>query len=123
MNPIPKDDNIACMCVAAFQFLCDDYGFGSPQFSEAGCERNLYFTKGNRTIGINWEWGAFPLVELFCPTVDIEHRRIPHIRPSVGRGKHALNVHYPHDVAHFLEQYAEALRAKEEPFLLGHGNA
>ena len=123
MEPIPRDNETACQCAAAFQFLCDDYGFAAPHFLQAGREQNLYFAKGNRTIGINWEPGAFPLVELFYPTVDIEHRRIPHIRPPVGRGKQALNVYDAHEVARFLEQYAEALRTQEEPFLLGHENA
>jgi hypothetical protein len=90
---IPETNETARQCVAAFQYLCDDYGFDSPRLVQSGREENLYFTKGNRTVSINWEPGAFPLVELFYPDTTIEHCRIPHIRPSIGRGKNAMNAY------------------------------
>ena len=123
MSDVSKQNETAAKCVAAFQFLCDEFGFSHPEFLQVGRESNLYFTRGNRTVGGNWEAGSLPLVEFFEPTVDIEHRRIPRVRPAVGRGRHALRPEVPEDVDRFLAQYAAALRTQEEAFLVGRDNA
>lgn len=111
----------ALHCMAAFRFLCDEFGFSTPKLIVAGREQNVVFTKGERSVSINTEPGAFPLVELYYPTQTIENRQIPHIRPDTGKGKKALNPYLTPDLQRFLERYAEALRMNEGDFLRAEG--
>ena len=78
----------------AFGFLCDRFGFQSPETERLGRESYVRFRKGSRTVSIAWEPGSAPIVELFLPTEGsglpatpwVERDGVSYSRRFPGRG-------------------------------------
>lgn len=65
MDSFESFEQAACK---AFDFLCDRFGFQSPEIERLGRESYVHFQKGPRIVSIAWEPGTPPIVELFLPT-------------------------------------------------------
>ncbi|HEU4765211.1 MAG TPA: hypothetical protein VFT93_06110 [Candidatus Eisenbacteria bacterium] len=65
MDSFESFEQAACK---AFGFLCDRFGFQSPEIERLGRESYVHFQKGPRIVSIAWEPGTAPIVELFLPT-------------------------------------------------------
>jgi len=71
-------------CLEAFGFLETRFGFDAPEVEQIGRECFIRYRKGDRLVSIAYEPGAVPIVELFHPTHDIKHRRIPRLKSGLA---------------------------------------
>jgi hypothetical protein len=71
-------------CLEAFQFLETRFGFDAPVVEQLGRECFIRYRKGDRWVSIAYEPGSVPIVELFHPTHDIKHRRIPRLKSGLA---------------------------------------
>lgn len=71
-------------CLEAFRFLETRFGFSAPEVEQFGRECVIRYRKGDRWVSIAYEPGAVPIVELFHPTEDIKHRRIPRLKRGLA---------------------------------------
>ena len=72
-------------CLEAFSFLVARCGFDEPTVEQLGRECFIRYQKGNRWVSIAYEPGCVPIVELFTPSHDIKHRRIPHLQTGLAK--------------------------------------
>jgi len=71
-------------CLEAFGFLETRFGFDAPVIEQIGRECFICYRKGNRWVSIAYEPGSVPIVELFHPTHDIQHRHIPRLKTGLS---------------------------------------
>jgi hypothetical protein len=74
-------------CLEAFQFLQTRFGFDAPVVEQLGRECFIRYRKSDRWVSIAYEPGSVPIVELFHPTDDIKHRRIPRLKTALAEPK------------------------------------
>lgn len=67
----------AAACKEPFAFLIKEYGFSGPVQTRGGNEFTVSYKKGKRTVCISIEPFSAPIIELFYPSTDLKHRRIP----------------------------------------------
>ena len=71
-------------CLEAFGCLQARFGFDTPIVEHLGRECFIRYRKGDRWVSIAYEPGSVPIVELFHPTADIKHRRIPRLKSGLA---------------------------------------
>jgi hypothetical protein len=101
-------------CLEAFGFLESRYGF-AHEVEQLGRECFVRYRKGNRWVSIAYEPGSVPIVELFHPSHDMEHRRIP--RLDIGMRRPQLFTEEETQMWQTLHAQATDLEAKEREFL------
>jgi len=74
-------------CLEAFQFLETRFGFDAAVVEQLGRECFIRYRKSDRWVSIAYEPGSVPIVELFHPTDDIKHRRIPRLKSGLANPK------------------------------------
>ena len=74
-------------CLEAFHFLENRYGFDAPEVEQIGRECFIRYRKSNRWVSIAYEPGSIPIVELFYPSHDMKHRRIPRLNTGIAKPK------------------------------------
>lgn len=105
-------------CLEAFSFLQTRFGFEAPVVEQLGRECVIQYRKGNRWVSIAYEPGAFPIVELFYPSLDIRHRRFP--RSDIGLVKpKRFRDGDESEQRHALKARAASLERNEGEFLRG----
>ena len=70
-------------CLEAFSYLESRFHFDAPVVEQLGRECFIRYRKGDRWVSIAYEPGSIPIVELFHPTDDIKHRRIPRLKTGL----------------------------------------
>ncbi len=71
-------------CLEAWGFLQSRFFFDAPIVEQLGRECFIRYRKGDRWVSIAYEPGCVPIVELFHPTHDMKHRRIPRLRTGLA---------------------------------------
>ena len=71
-------------CLEAFRFLQARFGFDAPTVEQLGRECFIRYRKHDRWVSIAYEPGSVPIVELFHPTDEIKHRRIPRLKTGLA---------------------------------------
>ncbi|MGH2360991.1 MAG: hypothetical protein ACRDGM_10705 [bacterium] len=71
-------------CLEAFSFLESRFYFEAPVVEQLGRECFIRYRKGDRWVAIAYEPGSVPIVELFHPTREIKHRRIPRLKTGLA---------------------------------------
>jgi hypothetical protein len=71
-------------CLEAFSFLESRFHFDAPVVEQLGRECFIRYRKSDRWVSIAYEPGSVPIVELFHPTPDIKHRRIPRLKSGLA---------------------------------------
>ena len=71
-------------CLEAFRFLETRFGFDAPEVEQIGRECFIRYRKDDRWVSIAYEPGVVPIVEVFHPTHDIKHRRIPRLKSGLA---------------------------------------
>ena len=79
-------------CLEAFGFLETRFGFDAPVIRQIGRECFIRYRKGDRWVSIAYEPGLVPIVELFHPTLDIKHRRIPRLKSGLANPKRFADI-------------------------------
>jgi hypothetical protein len=74
-------------CLEAFGFLQSRFGFDAPVVEQLGRECFIRYHKDSRWVSVAYEPGCVPIVELFHPTNDIKHRRIPRLKTGLANPK------------------------------------
>ena len=74
-------------CLEAFSYLVGSFGFDSSVIEQLGRECFIQYRKGCRWVSIAYEPGCVPIVELFHPSLDTKHRRIPRLRKGLANPK------------------------------------
>lgn len=103
-------------CLEAFSCLQTRYGFGSPVVEQLGRECFIRYGKGDRWVSIAYEPGCVPIVELFHPTHDIKHRRIPRLATGLAKPRRFVDTDEQQQ-RQTLQAQASDLESKEKEFL------
>src|ERR1039458_5327006 len=74
-------------CLEAFSYLESRFGFDAPVIEQLGRECFIRYCKGSRWVSVAYEPGCVPIVELFHPSLDIKHCRIPRLRTGLEKPK------------------------------------
>ena len=102
-------------CLEAFSYLEKRYGFDKPVVEQIGRECFIRYRKGNRWVSIAYEPASPPIVELFHPTEEMKHRRIPRLK--TGLGDLSRFVESEEKLHRTLEIQAGDLESVEKEFL------
>ena len=105
-------------CLHAFSYLQTRYGFEAPVVEQLGRECFIRYRKGNRWVSIAYEPGLVPIVELFYPSPEIKHRRIPRLEIGLATPKRFRDIDESQQ-RQTLQAQAADLETKEAEFLLG----
>ena len=103
-------------CLQAFSYLQSRYGFQAPVVEQLGRECFVRYRKGNRWVSISYEPGLVPIVELFYPSPDIKHRRIPRLDIGLATPKQFRDTDESQQRQTLRAQAAD-LETKEAEFL------
>jgi hypothetical protein len=103
-------------CLQAFRFLQTRYGFDAPEVEQLGRECFIRYRKDNRWVSIAYEACSIPIVELFYPSRDMRHRRIPRLHSGLANPKKFADTDEAQQ-RQTLQAQAADLEAKEKEFL------
>lgn len=103
-------------CLEAFEFLETRFGFDAPEIEQIGRECFIRYRKGNRWVCISYEPGVVPIVELFHPTREIKHRRIPRLNSGLANPRRFTDTDEAQQ-RQALQAQAADLEAVEREFL------
>lgn len=103
-------------CLEAFSYLQTRYGFEPPVVEQLGRECFIRYRKGDRWVSIAYEPKSVPIVELFHPTHDIKHRRIPRLATGIAKPRRFADTDEQQQ-RQTLQAQAADLEAKERQFL------
>lgn len=70
-------------CLEAFGYLESRFGFDAPVVEQLGRECYISYRRGDRWVSIVYEPGSPPFVQLFHPTHDYEHVRVPRLKTAL----------------------------------------
>jgi len=105
-------------CLVAFEYLQSRFGFDAPVVEQLGRECFIRYRKGSRWVSIAYEPGCVPIVELFHPTDDIKHRRIPRLKSGLAKPRRFADTDESQQRLTLQAQAAD-LEATESEFLSG----
>lgn len=103
-------------CLETFSYLQTQYGFESPVVEQLGRECFIRYRKGDRWVSIAYEPGVVPIVELFHPTYDMKHRRIPRLGTGLAKPRRFADTDEQQQ-RQTLQAQASDLESKEKEFL------
>ncbi len=103
-------------CLEAFSFLESRFGFESPVVEQLGRECFIYYRKTDHWVSIAYEPGSVPIVELFHPTRDIKHRRIPRLQSGLANPRRFADTDESQQ-RQTLQAQAASLETVERGFL------
>jgi hypothetical protein len=73
-----SNDWFSTVCEAPFAFLVQRFGFFGPvQIHAGGNEYVVRYQRKKKTVSISIEPGGRPVVELYYPSLELEHRSFP----------------------------------------------
>jgi len=103
-------------CLEAFNYLEIRFHFDAPVVEQLGRECFIRYRKGDRWVSIAYEPGVVPIVELFHPTRDIKHRRIPRLKSGLANPRRFVDTDEAQQ-RQTLQAQAADLEAVEREFL------
>jgi hypothetical protein len=103
-------------CLEAFAYLESRFHFDPPVIEQLGRECFIRYRKGDRWVSIAYEPGSVPIVELFHPTHDTRHRRIPRLKTGLAKPRRFADTDETQQ-RHTLQAQAADLEVVEREFL------
>jgi hypothetical protein len=103
-------------CLEAFSFLQTRFAFSAPTVKQVGRECYICYQKNDRWVSIAYEPGSVPIVELFHPSHDIKHRRIPRLQSGLTKPRHFADTDASQQRL-TLQAQAASLETTERDFL------